>query len=88
MEVAFRDVNSRVTHLFVQNEYGQTSIHFAAAREHSRNAFLQMLHQENGNIAYRDELYRTARDVAALAEMYKNVQAIDEYVFQIIVNGT
>lgn len=62
-------------------------IHYAAARKHSRNALLQMLLEKNANVAYRDELYRTARDVAALSDLYDNVQAIDEYVLHIAANG-
>lgn len=62
-------------------------IHFAAAREHGRNGLLQMLLELNGNIAYRDELYRTPRDIAALSELYDNVRAIDEYMLHIAANG-
>ena len=46
-----------------------------------------MLQVENVNIAHRDELYRTARDVAAFGKLYDNVQAIDEYIFHMVVNG-
>ncbi len=46
-----------------------------------------MLQEMNANIAYRDELYRTARDIAALSQHYDNVKSIDAYVLQMAANG-
>lgn len=46
-----------------------------------------MLHDLGASVAHRDELNRTARDVAALSHVYENVKAIDEYVVQIAANG-
>lgn len=47
-----------------------------------------MLKDLNISVAYRDELYQTARDVAALSELYDNVKAIDAFVLHIAANGT
>lgn len=46
-----------------------------------------MLKNTNGSVAYRDELYRTARDIATFSQLYENVKAIDEYVLHIAANG-
>lgn len=62
-------------------------LHFAAASRHSRNALLQTLQELDANIAQRDELYRTARDIAVFSQLYDNVKAIDSYVFHLAANG-
>ena len=62
-------------------------LHFAAASRHSRNALLQTLQELDANIAQRDELYRTARDIAVFSQLYDNVKAIDAYVFYLAANG-
>lgn len=73
--------------LHLQDKYGRTTIHLAASKNQNRNSLLQMLHDLKANVAYRDELYRTARDIAALCQNYENVKAIDEYVVHIAANG-
>ncbi|KAK4876069.1 hypothetical protein RN001_012491 [Aquatica leii] len=49
-----------------RDEHGQSMLHFAAARSHGRNALFQLLLETEMNISYRDELYRTARDIMEL----------------------
>lgn len=39
------------------------------------------------NIGFRDELYRTARDVAELANIRENVDEIDRYVAYLAARG-
>jgi hypothetical protein len=63
-------------------------LHFAAARSHGRNALLQMLQEADINIGYRDELYRTARDVAIQANIPENIQDIDKWVLYMAARGT
>ncbi|XP_065200191.1 uncharacterized protein LOC135831544 isoform X2 [Planococcus citri] len=70
-----------------RDKHGQSMLHFAAASRHSRNALLQTLQELDANISQRDELYRTARDIAVFSQLYDNVKAIDDYVFHLAVNG-
>lgn len=63
-------------------------LHFAAARSHGRNALFQLLLETDINIAYRDELYRTARDISIQANIPENTIEIDRYVLHIASNGT
>lgn len=62
-------------------------LHFAAAREHGRNALYQLLIETDTNIGYRDELYRTARDISIQANITDNTMEIDRYVMQIATKG-
>lgn len=62
-------------------------LHFAAARSHGRNALFQLLVETNINIGYRDELYRTARDITVQAAVPENTLEIDRYVLQIATQG-
>jgi len=70
-----------------QDEHGQSILHFAAARSHGRNALFQMLQEADINIGYRDELYRTARDVAIQAHIPENIQDIDKWVLYMAARG-
>lgn len=62
-------------------------LHFAAARKHSRGALFQLLREADMNVGYRDELYRTARDVSVQAGQPDNTKEIDRYVVFIAVEG-
>lgn len=70
-----------------QDEHGQSMLHFAAARTHGRNALIQLIEESGGNIAYRDELYRTPRDVAIQAGQPANAKEIDRYVMSLAARG-
>lgn len=63
-------------------------LHFAAARSHGRNALFQLLLETEINIAYRDELYRTARDISIQANIPENTIEIDRYILHIASNGS
>lgn len=62
-------------------------LHFAAARAHGRNAMFQLLLETEINVAYRDELYRTARDISIQANIPENTEEIDRYVLHIATKG-
>jgi hypothetical protein len=70
-----------------QDEHGQSMLHFAAARSHGRNALFQLLQEVDINVGYRDELYRTARDVAIQANLPENIQDIDKWVVYMAARG-
>lgn len=70
-----------------QDEHGQSILHFAAARSHGRNALFQILQEADINVGYRDELYRTARDVAIQANIPENIQDIDKWVLFMAARG-
>ncbi|XP_057668125.1 uncharacterized protein LOC130901063 isoform X2 [Diorhabda carinulata] len=70
-----------------RDEHGQSMLHFAAARSHGRNAFFQLLQETEINVAYRDELYRTARDISIQANIPDNTEEIDRYVLYIATKG-
>lgn len=53
-----------------QDEHGQSMLHFSAARSHGRNALFQLIEESDVNISYRDELYRTCRDVALQGKIF------------------
>lgn len=71
----------------LQDEHGQSMLHFAAARSHGRNALFQLLQETNINIGYRDELYRSARDISIQANIPENTNEIDKYVLFIACKG-
>lgn len=75
------------TPFFLQDDHGQSTLHFAASRTHGRNGLYQLLKDMDCNIALRDELYRTARDVAMQINLPENVIAIDRYVVYLAANG-
>lgn len=62
-------------------------LHFAAARAHGRNALFQLLLETEINVSYRDELYRTARDISIQAGIIENTAQIDRYVLHIATKG-
>lgn len=62
-------------------------LHFAAARAHGRNALYQLLVETDVNVGYRDELYRTARDISIQANIAENTMEIDRYIIQIATKG-
>ncbi|XP_072387458.1 uncharacterized protein [Diabrotica undecimpunctata] len=70
-----------------RDEHGQSMLHFAAARSHGRNALFQLLKETEINVAYRDELYRTARDISIQANLPDNTEEIDRYVLHIATKG-
>ncbi|CAH1378850.1 unnamed protein product [Tenebrio molitor] len=70
-----------------RDEHGQSMLHFAAARAHGRNALFQLLMETEINVAYRDELYRTARDISIQANIPENTTEIDRYVMSIATKG-
>ncbi|XP_075237605.1 uncharacterized protein LOC142333898 [Lycorma delicatula] len=70
-----------------RDDHGQSTLHFAASRTHGRNGLFQLLVDMDCNIALRDELYRTARDIALQVNLPENVIAIDKYVVYLAANG-
>lgn len=70
-----------------RDEHGQSMLHFAAARGHGRNALFQLLLETEINVAFRDELYRTARDISIQANVPENTVEIDRYVMHIATKG-
>lgn len=70
-----------------QDEHGQSVLHFACARSHGRNALIQLIEDSGVSIAYRDELYRTARDVSMQATQPENTREIDKYVLSLAARG-
>ncbi|XP_076240749.1 uncharacterized protein LOC143183169 [Calliopsis andreniformis] len=70
-----------------RDEHGQSIIHFAAIRSYSKDGLLHLLQESQINIGFRDELYRTARDVAELANIKENVEEIDRYVAYLAARG-
>lgn len=70
-----------------QDEHGQSVLHFACARSHGRNALVQLIEESGVSLAYRDELYRTARDVSMQATQPENTREIDKYVLSLAARG-
>ncbi|XP_076679367.1 uncharacterized protein LOC143374797 isoform X4 [Andrena cerasifolii] len=70
-----------------RDEHGQSVIHFAAIRSYSKDGLFHLLQESQVNIGFRDELYRTARDVADLANIRENVEEIDRYVAYLAARG-
>lgn len=62
-------------------------LHFAAARSHGRNALFHLLLDIEINVGYRDELYRTARDISIQANLSENQAQIDKYIIYIATKG-
>lgn len=62
-------------------------LHFACARSHGRNALVQLIEESGVSITYRDQLYRTARDVSLQASQPNNAKEIDKYVFGFAAKG-
>lgn len=62
-------------------------MHFACARSHGKNALIQLIEESDTSITYRDELYRTARDVSLQANQPDNAKEIDRYVLGLAARG-
>lgn len=73
--------------IIFQDEHGQSVLHFACARSHGRNALIQLIEETGVSLAYRDELYRTARDVSMQATQPENTREIDKYVLGLVARG-
>lgn len=71
----------------IQDEHGQSMLHFAAARTHARNALFQLLQESDISLGFRDELYRTARDVSIQANVPENTVEIDKWVLHLAARG-
>ncbi|XP_071446845.1 uncharacterized protein [Hetaerina americana] len=67
-----------------RDEHGQTAIHVAASRPSNRGALLQLIQETRANIALRDELYKTPRDVAVMADLQQNVFEIDVWIQMLV----
>lgn len=70
-----------------RDEHGQSMIHFAAVRSYSKDGMFHLLQETQVNVGFRDELYRTARDVAEQANIRENVQEIDRFVVYLAARG-
>ncbi|XP_058815671.1 uncharacterized protein LOC131679117 isoform X6 [Topomyia yanbarensis] len=70
-----------------RDEHGQSMLHFACARSHGKNALIQLIEESGTSITYRDELYRTARDVSLQATQPDNSREIDRYVLGLAARG-
>jgi len=70
-----------------RDEHGQSMLHFACARSHGKNALYQLIEETGTSITYRDELYRTARDVSLQATQPENAKEIDRYVLNLAARG-
>lgn len=69
------------------DEHGQSMLHFAAARQHGKNALFQLIEESGVSLTYRDEIYRTARDVSLQASQPDNCKEIDRYVLSLAARG-
>ncbi|TGZ51226.1 Uncharacterized protein DBV15_03185 [Temnothorax longispinosus] len=70
-----------------RDEHGQSMIHFAAVRSYSKDGLYHLLLETQVNVGFRDELYRTARDVAEQANIRENVEEIDRFVVYLAARG-
>lgn len=70
-----------------RDEHGQSMLHFACARSHAKSGLLALIEESNIDISYRDELYRTARDVSLQASQPSNAIEIDHYVLGLAATG-
>ena len=70
-----------------RDEHGQSMLHFAAARQHGKNALFQLIEESGVNVTYRDEIYRTARDVSLQASQPENSKEIDRFVLSLAAKG-
>lgn len=62
-------------------------LHFAAARSHGKGALLQLVREAGVSPAYRDELYRTARDVSLQANIPDNTTELDHWMLEVAARG-
>ncbi|KAL5286722.1 hypothetical protein ACFFRR_007999 [Megaselia abdita] len=70
-----------------RDEHGQSMLHFACARSHGKSGLLTLIEESKIDITYRDELYRTARDVSLQASQPANAIEIDQYVLGLAATG-
>ncbi|XP_017837898.1 uncharacterized protein LOC108596523 isoform X2 [Drosophila busckii] len=70
-----------------RDEHGQSMLHFACARSHRRGALYTLIEESRIDLTYRDELYRTARDVALQANQPNNAVEIDRFIIAQAVLG-
>lgn len=70
-----------------RDEHGQSMLHFACARSNRKGYLMNLIQDSHLDITYRDELYRTARDVAMQANQMGNVKEIDRYLLSLAVAG-
>ncbi|XP_029157035.1 uncharacterized protein LOC114929616 isoform X1 [Nylanderia fulva] len=70
-----------------RDEHGQSMIHFAAVRSYSKDGLYHLLLETQVNVGFRDELYRTARDVAEQANIRENVEEIDRFIVYLAARG-
>lgn len=70
-----------------RDEHGQSMLHFAAARQHGKNALFQLIEESHVSVTYRDEIFRTARDIAMQANQPDNCKEIDRYVLSLAARG-
>lgn len=70
-----------------RDEHGQSMLHFAAARQHGKNALFQLIEESGVTVTYRDEIYRTARDVSLQASQPENCKEIDRFVLSLAARG-
>ncbi|KAM8711217.1 hypothetical protein ACLKA7_000367 [Drosophila subpalustris] len=81
------DAALAVQHLEERDEHGQSMLHFACARCHRRGALYTLVEESRIDLTYRDELYRTARDVALQANQPNNAAEIDRFLLAQAVLG-
>lgn len=62
-------------------------LHFAAVRTRPKDGLFHLIQEAEINIGFRDELYRTARDVAEESNFWENVEDIDRYVVYLAARG-
>ncbi|XP_055544686.1 uncharacterized protein LOC129729856 isoform X8 [Wyeomyia smithii] len=82
-----RDGSGSATTSDNRDEHGQSMLHFACARSHGKNALIQLIEESGTSITFRDELYRTARDVSLQATQPDNAREIDRYVLGLAARG-
>lgn len=70
-----------------RDEHGQSMLHFAAARQHGKNALYQLIEESHVSVTYRDEIFRTPRDIAIQASLPENSKEIDRYVLSLAARG-
>lgn len=79
-------LNKKIEKYFL-DEHGQSMLHFAAARQHGKNALFQLIEESGVSLTYRDEIYRTARDVSLQASQPENCKEIDRFVLSLAARG-
>ncbi|KAI4474361.1 hypothetical protein M0802_015645 [Mischocyttarus mexicanus] len=70
-----------------RDEHGQSMIHFAAVSSYSKDGLYHLLQETQVNVGFRDEVYRTARDLAEQANFRENVAEIDRWVVYLAARG-